>query len=188
MWSRILGAVLAAATLAYPLAVYLGMGRGDPGWVAAALVALALLRALSSRQWMWVAAGLGAVLLALGSALGQSWLPLKLYPVLVNLVLLAVFGLSLISGPPVAERLARLTEPDLPAAALTYTRHVTQVWCGFFVLNASLAAATSLWASDAVWALYNGVLAYALMGLLFAVEWWTRRRLKTRIALETARG
>ncbi len=57
-----------------------------------------------------------------------------------------------------------------------YTRRVTQVWCGFFVLNGGLALCTALWASDAGWALYNGLVAYVLMGLLFAGEWLVRRR------------
>ncbi|MBE0474781.1 hypothetical protein [Rhodoferax sp.] len=188
MWSRIFGIVLAAATLAYPAVVYLGMESRNLHWVAVSLVAMAVLRALTSRGWVWVAVALGAMTLALGSTLSQSWMPLKLYPVLVNLVLLAVFGLSLISGPPVIESLARLTEPELPATAIPYTRKVTQVWCGFFVINASLAAATALWASDAVWALYNGLLAYGLMGLLFSAEWLMRRRVRYRDALDAAHG
>ena len=107
-------------------------------------------------------------------------LPLKLYPVLVNAVLLIVFGLSLWRPPSVVERLARLTQPDLPPRGVAYTRQVTRVWCAFFVVNGGLAAATALWASDAVWALYNGLLAYGLMGALFAGEWLVRQRVMKR--------
>jgi uncharacterized membrane protein len=105
----------------------------------------------------------------------------KAYPLAVNAGLLVAFGLSLRPGAtPVVERLARLQEPELPAHAVAYTRTVTKVWCGFFVLNASLSLATALWASEAVWALYNGALSYALMGLLFGGEWLVRRRVRAR--------
>lgn len=76
------------------------------------------------------------------------------------------------------ERLARLREPDLPLVAVAYTRRVTQVWCVFFIINGALAFATAVWASDAVWSLYTGVIAYILMGLLFGAEFLFRLRFK----------
>lgn len=167
-------------SLAYPLAVYLLLGRFEPRWLALLLCALALLRALASREkiWLWVACATGA--LAAWASLGNAALPLKLYPVLVNAALLLLFGLSLRFGPPLVERIARLREPALPPAAVAYTRRVTQVWCGFFLLNGSLALATALWASERVWALYNGLIAYGLIGALFAGEWLVRRRVQAR--------
>ena len=63
-----------------------------------------------------------------------------------------------------------------PPSGVAYTRRVTQVWCGFFVLNGALALATALWMSDRAWALYNGLIAYGLIGLLFGVEGQVRQR------------
>jgi len=61
-----------------------------------------------------------------------------------------------------------------------YTRKVTVVWCVFFVLNGGAAAYTATSSSDATWALYNGLIAYVLMGCLMGTEWcvrqWVRRR------------
>ena len=165
-------------TVAYPLLVYLAMGRFEPRWMALLLFALALLRALTSREPLWMAAAAGAGVLALLTTLLNQALPLKLYPLLVNVVMLLVFATSLRFGPPVVERLARLQEPDLPPFAVAYTRRVTQVWCGFFVLNGGLALVTALWASDRTLALYNGLLAYVMMAVLFAGEWLVRRRVK----------
>ena len=54
------------------------------------------------------------------------------YPVLINMSLLIIFGYSLYQGPPIIERLARLSEPDLPPDGMRYTRRVTGVWCFFF--------------------------------------------------------
>lgn len=168
----------AALSLSYPLLVYLAMGRFEPRWTALLLFALALLRAFGSRQPLWWVAAVAAGALALLATVFNQMLPLKLYPALVNLALLVLFATSLRFGPPLIERLARLQEPQLPAHAVAYTRRVTQVWCGFFVLNGSLALATALWASERVWMLYNGMLAYVMMGVLFAGEWLVRQRVR----------
>lgn len=180
--------LLTAATLAYPLVVYLGVGRWNPAWLALLLAGLMFLRAASSRDAVWLAAGVGAVLLAAATGLDGSWVPLKLYPVMVSAVLLAVFGASLWRGPTVVERIARLHEPQLPAAAIPYTRKVTIAWCGFFLANGAVSAATALWASEGVWALYNGLLAYLLIGTFFAIEWLLRQRMRARLAAGGSHG
>jgi uncharacterized membrane protein len=56
-----------------------------------------------------------------------------------------------------------------------YTFRITQIWCAFFLINGTLAAYTALFTSRAAWALYNGLIAYLLMGALFAGEWLYRR-------------
>lgn len=174
--------ILALATLAYPLAVYLGFGRIEPFWLGLVLLALMLVRAWAARDVVWLFAGAGAALLGVLGMWGNSWLPLKLYPAVVNAVLLVVFAASVVRPPTVIERIARLREPALPAAAVAYTRTVTMVWCGFFVFNGLAALGTALWASNEIWVLYNGLIAYVLMGALFGVEWLVRRRVKARIA------
>lgn len=174
--------VVAVLTVAYPLLVWFGIGKVSPAWLGLLLVVLAGLRAVATKQPIWLVAAGGGLLLAGAAAFGNSVLPLKFYPVLVNAVLLAVFTISLRHPPSAIERLARLQEPDLPEAGVRYTRRVTQVWCGFFVINGSIALATAVWGSDALWALYNGLIAYVLMGLLFAGEWLLRRRVRATLA------
>ncbi|WP_454831032.1 hypothetical protein [Pseudoxanthomonas wuyuanensis] len=171
-------ALFIAFSLAYPLAVYFALGRFEPRWLALLLFVLALLRAVAAREAVWLAAAGGAGLLALTATIFNQALPLKLYPALVNAVMLAVFAISLRFPPTVIERIARLQDPQLPASGVIYTRRVTQVWCGFFIVNGSLALVTALWTSDRVWALYNGLIAYGLMGLLFGGEWLIRQRVK----------
>lgn len=170
--------IVALLTLAWPLLVYFGIGRVDPRWLALLLVALAVVRALAGRDRLWWCASAAAMVLALLTMLGNSVLPLKLYPFIVNAMLLLVFASSLRFGPPVIERLARLREPDLPSSGVRYTRRVTVLWCGFFVVNGSIALATALLGSDAAWALYNGLIAYLLMGALFIAEWLVRQRVR----------
>jgi len=92
--------------------------------------------------------------------------------------MLLLFGLSLVYPPSIIERFARIREPSLPDAVIQYTKRVTQVWCVFFVVNGTIALVTSLYASDEVWTLYNGLIAYILMGVLFAAEYLFRLRFK----------
>ena len=151
----------------------------EPRWLAMLLLLAAATRLPSlkiSALARWSAAC--ALLLAGAAVWANAMLPLKLYPVLVNGALLATFGASLAFPPSMVERFARLREQDLPPAAIAYTRRVTQVWCLFFVFNGAVALGTALWASQAVWALYTGVIAYILMGTLFAVEYLVRLRFK----------
>lgn len=169
-------ALVWAATLMYPLLIWLGLARFEARWLALVLLALALLRAAVSREPVWLAAAAGAFVLVAATWILNHGLPLKLYPVLVNATLLGVFALSLLRPPTVIERLARLEKPDLPAEALPYVRKLTQVWCAFFVLNGAIALWTALAASDAAWALYNGLIAYVLIGALLLGERLVRPR------------
>lgn len=174
---------LVALTLLYPLVVYATIGRVAPQWLALLLVVLAVVRALTAHEKFWWVVGAGAAVLGLGSWVGDSTLLVKLYPVWVNAVMLAVFAYSIVHPPTVVERLARLQEPDLPESGVRYTRKVTQVWCLFFVFNGTAAAITALFCSDAVWAFYNGLLAYVLMGCLMAGEWLVRAHVRRRAKL-----
>ena len=166
-------------TLIYPLAIFWGQGKFEPRELALLLLLLVALRVLTiklSASMRWLV--LAALLLVALAMWKNLLLPLKLYPVLVNAGLLALFTYSLRFPPSIAERFARLQEPDLPTIAIQYTRRVTQVWCLFFILNGSISLALALWAPDALWSLYTGGIAYLLMGVLFAAEYWVRLRFK----------
>jgi len=164
------------ATLIYPLAIWLGLARFEPRWLGCVLLAVALLRAAVSREPVWLIAAAGALVLVIATFVFNDGLPLKLYPVLVNAALLGVFALSLWRPPTVIERLARLRHPDLPPDGVRWVANVTRAWCLFFVLNGGIALWTALAASDATWALYNGAIAYVLIGAMLGGEWLLRPR------------
>ncbi|GAK25035.1 MULTISPECIES: hypothetical protein [Serratia] len=181
---RLLQGAVWLVLLLYPLAVWVGLTHWGTALLAPLLVGVFSLRLLmlrgKLRQQMWLGKALAMVgiLLALASwALKQShWL--LYYPVLVNAILLLLFAYSLFAPPTVVERLARITEPQLDAAGIVYTRRVTQVWCGFFIVNGAIALATCLSGDITLWTLYNGGISYLLMGALMGIEWIVRKRIR----------
>ncbi len=191
---RWLGLVAGGVLILYPLLVYVGLDYLGPRWLAVILLVVVGARLLlvkvlgvgvaqSHNLWLLLAAVIATlVTLASGSSIG-----LKFYPVLVSLVLLMVFGLSLWRPPTVIERFARLQHADLPSYAIAYTRKVTWVWCGFFVANGAIAFAT-VYASDELWALYNGLLSYLAIVILLVGEYplrkWVEYKHKANSRLE----
>ena len=175
--------------LVYPLVVLFGLRIMEPRHVAVLLALSLILRRLqdanrllreSSRVDQSVAAGL--MILAGLTALINSELLLRLYPVAVSIGLLVVFAMSLSGSQTIVERFARIREPDLPPEGIAYTRRVTQIWCVFFVANGTVAAYTAFFASRETWSLYNGFIAYVLMGILFVGEYLWRRHVLARTA------
>jgi len=175
--------------LAYPLTIYFGLRVFEPRTVAL-LLAVALIlrrrkeahRLLSGLTRIDLATLVALLCLAALTALTNSETLLRFYPAAVNLGMLLLFGFSLISGPSMIERFARLQEPDLSPDGVRYTHRVTQIWCAFFVANGIAAAWSAVYASREQWAFYNGFLAYLLMGVLFAGEWLVRQHLRKRQA------
>ena len=123
-----------------------------------------------------------AILGALGLTCFFSNAPifLKLYPVLMNAVMLGAFGVTLFSPPPMIFRFATLADKTIRGSLAEkkierYCRTVTLVWCAFFVASGSFAAWTVLSGSDVLWSIYNGGVSYILMGILFAGEFMVRK-------------
>ena len=169
-----------ALKLAYPIMILCAWRWDSPRYIGAALFALLWLQrwagtgrfATSLRQLTatdWCVVGL----LSCASAaivLSGSVLLLHLYPSLVNLGLLVAFASTLVRGQTMIEKFARMGNPKLGEHAVRYTRRVTQLWCVFFALNGAFSAYTALFWSPAAWSLYNGAIAYGLVGVLLAGE------------------
>ena len=112
------------------------------------------------------------VVLALYLLKANVWF--RLYPVLVVAVALVVFAISL-WRTPLVEVFARRMGETLDARGVVYCRRVTVVWTVFLSIHLVVTFLT-VFASHETWALYNGVLAYLMMGALFVGEWLFRRR------------
>jgi uncharacterized membrane protein len=178
----VLGIAAFVLVVAYPAAVYYGLTHLGARQLALVLVPLLVLTALARipkqrrgavRDALKAPAAM-ALLLSL-TALFDDHRFLLATPVLINLVLLAGFAGSLRTAQPLVERFARMQVDDLSPAEIDYCRKVTQVWSLFFVLNGTVAALLALLAPLSWWALYTGILAYVLMGLLGATEYVIRK-------------
>ena len=170
--------VLISLTVLYPLGVFFGLRYFDPRALVLLLIIIAGIRLLSIENsplnhWLWLPL---LTIIGLWTWVGQTDIGLKMYPVFVNVSFLTLFGWSLINPPSMVERFARVKQANLPVEAIPYTKKVTVVWCVFFVFNGSVSLITCFWASDEIWALYNGLIAYILMALLFSSEWLIRQR------------
>lgn len=179
MFKKIATVILGLCLLLYPFAVYLGLNFVSPFWLALGLLALLLSRLLMLRgvlnkmPWLLPATTLGGLAIVT-SLFTDSDIGFKLYPLMVNFAMLAVFTYSYLKPPTVIETFARLQDPNLPDHALSYIRKVTLVWCGFFIINASISLYTALYSSFKVWTVYNGFIAYILIGLLAGIEFIVR--------------
>ncbi|MGF6757234.1 hypothetical protein [Paraburkholderia sp. GAS42] len=178
---QILRAVLQVLLkLAYPALILCAWKWDTPRYVGLMLFAILWLQrwagtgsvASSLRRLTmvdWCVAGLLSCASAAIVATNSEML-LRIYPSLVNLGLLIAFGATLVRGPTMIEKFARIRTPDLSAPAVLHTRRVTQIWCVFFALNGAFSAYTAFyWTRDA-WSLYNGAIAYGLVGVLLAGE------------------
>jgi uncharacterized membrane protein len=175
----LLNVLAAAVTLLYPLAIWLGHGQLEPRWLAGLLLLAAVTRLPALRLSGVARWSVGGALVLVACAIWSNLLlPLKLYPVLVSAALLAAFGYSLTTPMSAVERMARLRGEDFPPVAQAYMRKVTQVWCVFFIVNGLIALCTALWATEALWSLYTGVISYVLMAMLFGAEYLVRLRFK----------
>jgi uncharacterized membrane protein len=162
--------------LGYPVAVYFGLNYLPPGVIALVLCLILLLRLTMLKQQVKslaipVLVGIGLTAASF-IAKRNDWL--LYYPIVINLSMLALFAYSLKRGPSMIERLARFKQPDLPAEAIPYLHKVTQIWCGLFIFNGAAAFYTANYTSLAIWTLYNGFIAYLLIGLLLGGEWLYR--------------
>ena len=184
-----LSLLVGGALVLYPLLMYVTESRLGVRWMAVGVIAVCVLRlavsrigapsaaaraALGGRELMLICCG--AVTLALVSIWRGSSNAMLYYPVLVNAVLLAAFAGSLFFRPTIVERIARLRDSDLPPQAIPYLRRVTAAWCVFFVGNGAIALYTATAASFETWVLYNGLIAYILIGSMFAGEFFIRVR------------
>jgi uncharacterized membrane protein len=93
----------------------------------------------------------------------------------MSIAIAAVFAMSLAHPPSLIERYARLRHPELPPEGRSYCRAVTMVWTAWLSVNALVALLLAVFGSDAAWALWTGVIAYLVMGFLFAGEFVLRR-------------
>lgn len=177
----VLNVIFVGLTVLYPFVVYFALGHLEPRIFALILLIVygtryLLVRRTAPAYTTWLFFGVASFILVVFAMGSQT--TLYYYPVLINVILFVLFGHSILYPPSIIEQIARLRDPELPPSGVAYTRKVTIVWLVFFVFNGSVALATAIHGDVALWSLYNGLIAYLLMGALFLVEFLIRRQVR----------
>lgn len=176
---RGLGLLLLAT---YPFLFYVGIARWNLRIIAAAL--LLVLVPVFAVRYRNREPGISGAMLSIPvtvagflilAALSNDRRFILALPVVVNAVLLLQFASSLWTSQSLVERIARLVQPELSPAEVSYCRSVTWLWVLFFALNGSIAAILALTGPLSLWAAYTGVVSYLLIGATFAGEFLVRR-------------
>jgi len=169
--------------LLYPLALHIGIFAGS---VTPGILVLSVLLLLSGGGLAIKGAYSGWILLLSGMALlvCQAYYPsaaqmmLFLPPILINLLLGFLFARTLRAGStPLISTFARIVHGhELDEVAQHYTRAVTQLWVGLFMLLALGSLLLALFAPLEIWSLFTNFINYILVLLVFMVEYQVRIR------------
>ncbi|MBN1799483.1 MAG: hypothetical protein JW822_12990 [Spirochaetales bacterium] len=189
--NRVLKIVLFILSVLYPFTILIGFlwFKASPRVLVLALVAIGLVYFITysgdgkSKGFrgiqFWVMTIVVAALAFLTFLTENAGL-LKLYPVIINISLLASFGFTLFRGPSMIYRFAILKDKSIPDSAdnkaiKSYCMVVTRIWCIFFIFNGSVSALTAFLADEIIWAIYNGFISYIFIGALLAGEYLYRK-------------
>jgi uncharacterized membrane protein len=191
MLKKLAPIALVCGAVLYPLVMYVGLKTFSPRLVAILFGLMAIvgtvLKKCDPYALRLLAPVSGVMLLCLISAfLNRSHFMLYL-PALISVNLLLSFGYTLFRPPSMvaifAQRATAITFND---EQLRYCRLVTLIWVIFFVFNGTAAGLTACCAALEVWSLYNGLIAYGAMGLLFTGELFYRHwRFRRYVGLPT---
>jgi uncharacterized membrane protein len=189
---RLVGGFMSALSLVYPFLIYNFADDLPANYLVGGMISLLLCRAVfplfgktktlnfSQKNSLFMAICMLAFMS--GFYVWKSELASLFYPVVMSLTMATLFGSTLLNPPSMIERFARLSEPNLNAAAVVYTRKVTLLWFIFCLMNALFSFISVLWGDLKFWTLYNGCISYVLIGLLMGGEYGFRRYLKMRAA------
>ena len=158
----------------YPLLIY-ALLSWQLAWLGTLVVfGLIAWRLRHRTHWPWLL-GLLVVGLLLSARLFGLDALLKMSPLIIHSGLLTLFLHSL-NHTPLIEQFARLEFGDrLPPGIAAYCRKLTLVWVGFFAANIVGCIWLALYADDATWVLYNGLIVYLLIAALLVGEFFWRR-------------
>jgi uncharacterized membrane protein len=180
MPKRLISLLCICGITAYPFFIYLGVSFNLLNILLPILAVIFILRIAYLRNSKGIKTLLASVsalcanVICIIAFMADSQRIAMYYPVCVNAVLFFVFGGSLFSQKPIITRLALLYDKELPDYAIEYTRTVTKVWVIFFMANGAMAFITAQYCTVETWTLYNGFIAYILIGTLAGCEYLAR--------------
>lgn len=163
----VIGLLVGLATIIYPFFIYYGLSEYGPSVFALILFVLMVIRVVVKGSYQEPSQWLQLLIIGIfccAIILFKSDVLLRFYPVIMSLGFSLLFAISLTSKTTLVERFAKMAGQDYPQQALGYMRSLTKVWAIILFFNAMIAAYTACCASLKSWTLYNGFLAYFLLG------------------------
>lgn len=143
----------------------------------AILCALSFIKyALNKDNLSLISGGFFGILIVAKVALGGriAGILAYFYPTIINVAFLAFFALSL-KGEAIITKIAKMQNPALDTNGVLYTRKLTKIWCALFAFNALVGFTLAFMEDKIYWSVFCGIVAYCLVGALFAVELLYRR-------------
>jgi len=167
------GIITSTFFLLYPYLVYRGVQEGIVWFAPAIIASIYLHQAIKTSRRRVMFAKLDVVLLLLIGGIFYQDLIAKIIPIFIQLSLMSFFGKTLLKGkgPSLVERFASYDFPDIPPIISQYCRYLTIMWTSFFAFNITACIVLAIFAPVSWWALYTGVMIFALSGVLMVGEY-----------------
>lgn len=177
----VLGIISALFVAASPFVLYWTLTNHDVAVAAITLIAWVIIRTIpillsAKKEQRNAALQLPAIALAF-AILGWlfdngTWL------LVMPSATQATFGLTFLrslKGTPLIEHFARMVKSDLSAGEQAHCRRWTKVWGFYLIVLAGIGLVLARFATLKVWTLYVGIGSYALIGVLFTIEYIVRK-------------
>ena len=169
--TAIIKIIISLVAIAYPIAIFVCLQNHVSVRAMSLILLGAILVAFTKhRNKIFIIAGLALILLLLYS---NELIFLKLYPCLMNIGLGTLF-LSSLQKKPLAQMIVERRGCKIDERGKKYAKHVTIAWTIFLYINAVVSFGT-VFLSDKLWAIYNGLISYCLIGTMLGIEYLTRR-------------
>ncbi|CRI65564.1 putative Ketosynthase [Thiocapsa sp. KS1] len=171
--------VLTALAIAYPFVSHFGVTLGAPV-VPLLWLCLMFWASLPGRPRSPVLLALALacpVAAVIAHLAGHADLALRLPPVIICFAFAWIFGRTLRPGhTALISQIGERMRGELPEPVARYGHRLTVVWTLFFVILGLECILLGLFASPFWWSLFTNYINYALIALLFVVEYPIRRR------------
>lgn len=170
--------------IAYPIVAYTVLWLKQPLFIITYLLFIFFLIAVEKcrdKKWasgisLLIFIGIISVFIQQGYIQHLFYLP----PILILITLFLLFSQSLLNGKtPLITRYARLLGEEPNERRLRYNRSLTMVWTVFILLMLITSIVLAIFSSVDTWSLFTHVVSYILMGMLFVIEFFYRKRVFT---------
>ena len=184
---------LMALVITYPVFVFLALmvfhlpvSIVSLGMLIIAIAYFSFVSGDGKKNWTAIILGVVAIIVLVT----QSELVLRFYPVVMTAVFLVVFGVPLLKGKPIITRFAMMMDPAIathPGRGILERccKGLNIAWCVHIIISLGINIAICFGSTLEVWAIYNTVVSYVVIGLLvslqFLVIWLANRKADLKV-------